>query len=89
MTGPVQVEEVAPVVQPVVPVVVAVFQEAQTESLLLSLPRFSTFCSAARGTAAAKPKREERMMVERMAMRTCEGLSGKKRVLKGVVDLTV
>ena len=80
MTGPLQVEEVALLVQPVGAVVVAVFQEAQTESLLLSLPRFSPSCSAARGAAAAKPKREERMVVERMAMRKCEGLSGKKRV---------
>ena len=46
----------------------------------LPLPRFSTFCSAnsstfcsaARGDAAANPKREEIMMVERMAMRTCD-----------------
>ena len=64
-------------------VVVAVFQEAQG-SLLVSLPRFSTFCSPARGAAAANPKREEKMMVERIAMRTCENLSGKKRSLEGV-----
>lgn len=64
-------------------VVVAVFQEAQG-SLLVSLPRFSTFCSPARGAAAANPKREEKMMVERMAMRTCENMSGKKRSLEGV-----
>ena len=65
-------------------VVVAVFQEAQGLLLVVSLPRFSTFCSPARGAAAANPKREEKMMVERMAMRTCEIMSGKKRSLEGV-----
>lgn len=63
----------------------AVLQEAQP----LSWPRFSTSCSAARGAAAAKPKREDRMMVERMAMRTCESLSGKEPPLEGVFALTV
>ena len=85
-------EEAARVpVQPVTPVLVlvAVFQEAQTESSFLPLPRGSTFCSAARGVAAAKPKREGRMMVERMAMRTCEGLSGRVRLLEAVFVLTV
>ena len=43
----------------------------------LPLPRFSTFCSAARGAAAANPRRDERIMVECMAMRTCAILSGK------------
>ena len=67
--------------------VMAVSQAEVLLSLPLPLPRFSTFCSAARGTATAKPKREERMMVERMAMRTCEGLRGEK-LLDGVVVLT-
>ena len=50
--------------------------------LPLTLPRSSMSCSAARGAAAASPKREERMMVERMAIRTCEDLSGLKTVFK-------
>ena len=42
------------------------FQEAQASP---TGARFSTSCSAARGAAAASPKMEERMMVERMATR--------------------
>ncbi len=69
VTGPAQVEEATLLpVQPVAPVVVAVFQEAPTESWSWPLPRFSTSCSAARGAAATKPKREERSTVDRMAM---------------------
>ena len=48
------------------------------EGLSLPFPRASTVCSAARGAAATSPRREGRMMVERMAMRTCENLSGGK-----------
>lgn len=66
-------------------VVVAVLQEAQTAPW----PRSSTFCSAARGAAAASPRREGIMTWERMAMRTCEDLSGKRRLLDGVVVLTL
>ena len=49
--------------------------------------RGSTLCSAARGMAATSPKREGRMMAERMAMRTCENSSGEKPLL--VSDLVL
>ena len=52
-------------------------------------PRGSTFCSAARGVAATSPRREGRMMMERMAMRTCENSSGGKRLLENVFVLTI
>lgn len=70
-------------VQPLALVVVDVSKEVDSEPSPLPLPRFSTFSSAARGAAAANPRREERMTVERMAMRTCEDLLG------GVVVLTM
>lgn len=89
VTGPAQVEEavVAVAVQPAALVVVAVLQEAQMLLPPLSWPRSSTFCLAARGIAAANPKREETIMIERMAMRTCEDLSGENRSMKDVVVL--
>ncbi len=69
VTGPAQVDAATLLsVQPVAPVVVAVCQEAPTESWSWPLPRFSTPCSAPCGAAAAKPKREERSTVDRMAM---------------------
>ena len=82
MTGDPQLEESVEAVE-------AVSQEAQTESPPLPLPRFSTSRSAARGVAAAKPKREDRMMVERMTMRMCEDSRGKEPLLEGVVARTV
>lgn len=53
--------------------------------LSLNLPRLrsSILCSAAGGNAAASPKREETMMVERMATPTCDDSSGGKRSLNG------
>ena len=63
--------------------------EAEVEPPSLSLPRFPTFCSTARGVATAKPKREENMTVERMAMQACEQLSCKKLLLEDVFVLTV
>ena len=51
----------------------------------LPLSRSSTLCSAARGAAVANPKRDDRMMVERMAMRTCEKFEWKKRLLGDLV----
>ena len=53
----------------------AVRQEAQGS---LPLPRSSIFCSwGARGAAAARPKMEERIMVERMVIGTGGDLIGK------------
>ena len=52
-------------------------------------PRGSMSCWAARGVAATSPRREGRMMEERMAMRTCENSSGGKRLLENVFVLTV
>ena len=52
-------------------------------------PRGSTLCSTARGVAATSPRREGRMMVERMAMRTCEYSSGEKPLPERVVVRSV
>ena len=59
------------------------------EALPITFPRGSTLCLAARGVAATSPRREGSMMVERMAMRTCEDSSGEKPLLESVFALSV